>query len=440
MNGNWHTETEALITVHVMETDKYKMTTGLAAWHMPLSKETVTQYAILPHVLLRGTRVHPGPERLMQAFDELYGASISGGAAKQGDSQTIQFTLQCASEAHLPEAKGLFGDAVELFAQTLYDPFLPGGAFAEKAVSTEKTLHRQRIENAMNDKIAYAGDRCVQLMFAEDPFGIPRNGYAEAVEQVDSASLYRAYRDMTGSQTLHVYVVGPMPAKETARRILDTFTRAAQAQGLTPDERTDNTGPLTRPFRSTRRSEQAELVVERLDVTQGKLNFGLSTGVAYADDGYPALLVYNGILGGFPHSKLFVNVREKASLAYYASSRLEGLKGAMFVQSGIEIDKVDRARDIILEQLEALASGDITDDELAFTRDGLTNQYLLSDDQPMTGAMLQMYGRLSGRDRTVDELLRGIQSVTRADVIEVAKGVKPEIVYFLRDREEVHHA
>ena len=70
---------------------------------------------------------------------------------------------------------------------------------------------------------------------------------------------------------------------------------------------------------------------------------GLRAYVQIRDDAYPAALLYNGILGGYPHSKLFINVREKESLAYYASSRFDGIKGSLMIQTGIEISNKEKA-------------------------------------------------------------------------------------------------
>jgi len=436
LRETWQTRSKDGVHVHILSTAKYKMVTVQASWQTKLSKDTVTALAVLPHVLLRGTEQHPTPEDLMGAFDDLYGASISGRAVKQGDSQIVEFTLQCASEEHLPEAKGLFAQAFELFAQVLYCPALEAGAFFHRLVQTEKTLHRQRIENVINDKMAYASDRCVQVMCEKQPYGIPRSGFVEAVDEMTPVSLFAAYQQLIKQQDLHVYIVGHVDPVATAEAALQALLAVLPASSA--DEKVEPVRTVA--HRVTTRVASPQVVVENMDVSQGKLNMGLATASSYADDDYPALLVYNGILGGFPHSKLFTNVREKASLAYYASSRLEGLKGLIFIQSGIEMHNFDRAQAIIEVQLKDLASGEISDDELNYTKDGLLNQYLLSDDYPLTGAMLQTYGRLSGRERNVQELLDGISAVTREDVIKVAQGVRLDTVYFLRDKEESIHA
>ena len=72
-----------------------------------------------------------------------------------------------------------------------------------------------------------------------------------------------------------------------------------------------------------------------MDVTQGKLAIGLHTGILGTDADYPALLLLNAVYGSSMTSKLFVNVREKLSLCYYASSAIEKNKGIMLISSGM---------------------------------------------------------------------------------------------------------
>src|SRR5690606_20344256 len=171
-------------------------------------------------------------------------------------------------------------------------------------------------------------------------------------------------------------------------------------------------------------------VEERLDVTQGKLNIGLRTPVTYAGPDYPALLVYNGLLGGFPHAKLFVNVREKASLAYYASSRLDGHKGVIMIQTGIEIANYAKALGIIREQLEAMRRGDFTEDDLAKTKEMLANQLTALQDNPFERIWFDFNASVAGAEHTAEELLAKVRAVAPDDVARVAQTVGLDTVYF----------
>ena len=69
------------------------------------------------------------------------------------------------------------------------------------------------------------------------------------------------------------------------------------------------------------------------------------------------VMVANAMFGGSVTSKLFMNVRERLSLCYYASSSIDWRKGIMLVSSGIEFDKYDEALSEILTQLEAVRKG-----------------------------------------------------------------------------------
>ena len=130
--------------------------------------------------------------------------------------------------------------------------------------------------------------------------------------------------------------------------------------------------PVSPPPTVVRRSaETVREVTESMDVTQGKLVIGMRTGITASDPDYPALVLLNSVYGSGVTCKLFVNVREKRSLCYYASSAVEKFKGLMIVSSGISFDQYETARDAILAELDACRRGEITPEELESARRAL---------------------------------------------------------------------
>ncbi len=164
------------------------------------------------------------------------------------------------------------------------------------------------------------------------------------------------------------------------------------------------------------------------------MNLGLRSNIKYGDDAYPAMLLYNGILGGYPHSKLFVNVREKASLAYYTSSRYDGHKGLVTIQSGIEINNYQKAVDIIKQQLESMRQGDISDLELNQTKAMITNQLREMQDSAFDTIAFDFNTVLSGRKRRVEDLILAVGQINREQIKQAAEQVELDTIYFLRDR------
>ena len=134
--------------------------------------------------------------------------------------------------------------------------------------------------------------------------------------------------------------------------------------------------------RSCASAETVREVTESMDVTQGKLVIGMRTGITASDPDYPALVLLNSVYGSGVTSKLFVNVREKRSLCYYASSAVEKFKGLMIVSSGISFDQYETARDAILAELDACRRGEITPEELESARRSLISAVRAGLDTP----------------------------------------------------------
>lgn len=173
-----------------------------------------------------------------------------------------------------------------------------------------------------------------------------------------------------------------------------------------------------------------------MDVTQGKLALGWRTGgVTIRSEEYPALLVLNGVYGGTTTSKLFMNVRERLSLCYFASSSLDKQKGLMLVSSGIEFDKYDQAREEILAQFQACAKGDFTDQELEAARRAVVSSLTACKDSQ---GLLEFYWQAqaaAGLCQEPDELAQAVEQVTAEQVTKVAGKMELDAVYFLKGKE-----
>ena len=185
--------------------------------------------------------------------------------------------------------------------------------------------------------------------------------------------------------------------------------------------------------------EQPRVEEEAMDVTQGKLALGFRTGgVTCWEEDYPALVMCNAIFGGTTLSKLFLNVREKLSLCYYASSMLEKMKGLMLVSSGIEFDKYETARDEILAQLEAVRRGEIEDWELEGARRTLIGGHLSTLDDQGRQEEFWLGQAAAGLDTTIEELCSQLETITREQVAAVAQKLELDTIYFLKGKEEAH--
>lgn len=408
--------------LHVVKTEKYKTNTLVWKMKAPLNKEDVTQRALLPHVLQSSSEKYPTTAALRSYLDDLYGASLFVDLAKKGEYHVISFSLEIANEKFLSDSSPLLKKGFEFFSEILTKPHVKGNAFHSDSFDREKRTLKQRIQSVFDDKMRYSNFRLVQEMCKGEPYALHVNGEMDDVEGITAESLYTYYQKAFAEDEMDFYVIGdvdPQEVEALASEMLKFEPRAAKR---------------LEKEKSNKRTEVNE-VIEEQDIKQGKLNMGFRTDIVYGDPNYYALQVFNGIYGGFSHSKLFINVREKASLAYYAASRLESHKGLMMVMSGIDMKNYEQAVTIIKEQLEAMKNGEISDQELEQTKAVIQNQMLETIDTSRGLVEVLYHNVVSGYDITIDKWLEEMQNAKKEDVIAVAKKVELDTIYFLTGKE-----
>lgn len=412
------------IRVHVLPTEQFKTYAISVYIGSRLQEETVTPTALIPFVLRRGTQAYPETKQFRERLDDLYGAGFGFDIYKRGDYQMVQFRMDLIQDDFVNSSESLLNQGMRFVGEAITQPVVEEGGFASKYVDSEKTTLQKRIESIINDKAKYAAERCIAEMCKGEPYRLHPLGTIEALQQLTYKELYAYYKKWLLTSPIDIYVVGKTMLEEVIPLVESSF--GVQREVV---------GSYSTHISHTSTSEVRE-VIEELDVKQGKLNMGLRTQTTYADAAYPTMLMYNGILGGYPHSKLFVNVREKESLAYYASSRLDGHKGILTIQSGIELDNYEKAVKIIRQQLDAMTAGDIHDVELQQTQAMITGHLRQLQDSAFELISFDFNNILSGVERSVPDLIQEVLTVDKSQIQAVASQIKLDTIYFLRDRKE----
>lgn len=407
--------------VHIIPTDKYKTNTFVFRFKAPLNEETVTERALLPYVLQSATEKLPSVIRLRQYLEELYGSSLAVDVSKKGEDHIISIYVDIANEVYLHDAPPLFEKALSMLSDIVLHPATEGNGFLSSIVESEKRALLQRIEATYDDKMRYANERLIEEMCKVEPYRLSANGKKESVMSITNESLYQYYQKVLAEDEMDLYIIGDI--SENAVDLVSKYFSIS-----------------TRPVRERnvllhRRNNEEKEVVEKQELKQSKLHIGYRTFVTYKDEDYFALQLFNGLFGGFSHSKLFVNVREKNSLAYYAASRFESHKGLLFVMSGIEAKNYEKAVEIIKEQMLAMQNGEFSEEEIHQTKSVIQNQILEAIDTPRGFVEMLYHGIISDRTRPVEEWLTGIESVTKEEIVKVAKNIELDTIYFLQGTE-----
>lgn len=408
--------------LHVVRTDKYKTNTLVLKMKAALTKEDVTYRALLPYVLQSNTSKYPTTPELRSYLDDLYGAGFYVDVAKKGEYQIISFTIDIVNEKFLSDSTPLLEKAFGLLSEVIFNPKKNGEAFDSKTVSNEIRSLKQRIQSISDDKMRYSATRLVEEMCKNEPYALEASGNLQDLETITPKSLFAYYKKMLSEDEIDLYVIGDIDGSEV-EALADKYVSLQERE------------PVRLPRDTGKAVEKEKEIIENSDVKQGKLNIGYRTQVAYGDPDYYALQLFNGIFGGFSHSKLFINVREKASLAYYAASRLESHKGLLMVMAGIENANYKQALDIIHAQMKEMKQGNFSDEELAQTKAVVKNQLLETIDVSRGLVEILYHNVISGQDISLDEWFAKTERTTKEEIIAVGQKIQLDTIYFLTEAE-----
>ena len=386
----------------------------------PLEESTVAAGALLPAVLRRGTTAHRDMRSIAAELDRLYGASIAYTVRKKGENQCLGFVGSFLDERYVPGGERLLEPMADLLGELLLDPLTRNGRFLADYVESEKENLIDAIESILNDKRDYADLRLLQEMCRGERYGVDKFGSIARVEKITNQTLFRCYQELLSTAHLELFYCGSAECHRVEEALLTAFSSLTRGPQTEPE-----------PPRRFAAPSQPRLVTEEMDVTQGKLSMGFRCDT----DDEPAMILANLMFGGSSNSKLFLNVREKLSLCYYASSTYVRSKGILTVSSGIETADYDRAEAEILRQLDEIRQGLWEDWELTAARESLLSALqALGDSQ---GALENYYLGLAatGRRETPEEMAALLRQVTPERIRAAAQSVQLDTIYFLKGKE-----
>ena len=412
------------IVVYNINSNRFKTNTINIFFQDNLNKDTVALNALFPSVLRRGCKGLPTIKDINLYLEKLYGAVFDCGIVKKGERQIIHFYFEYVSDKYTSDNQRNFEKAFEFLMNIIFRPELEDGTFNEQYVEQEKNNLKMIVEGRTNDKIQYSMERCYELMCMDEPFGLYEYGTVEQINEISNDKLYDHYKKKISSLPADIFITGEINEKDVAfiKEKLSLVERS------TPQKL--NSSIILKCVKDVREYE------DKMDVNQAKLCMGFRTHVQPADNDYYALMVFNGLLGGGMHSKLFQNVREKAGLAYYVYAGLEKFKGLMVIASGIDINNKVTAQEIIMKQLDEIRTGNITEYEYEATLKSIKTGIMSLKDSQLYVVDFYLSQLINGTHDTMETLADKINRVKVDDIIRVADKVQLDTVYFLTGKKE----
>ena len=400
--------------------DRFKKGAVSIQFLRPMCLEEAALNALLPAILLRGTRTCPDLREITWRLDDLYGASLSTMVRRVGNIQTVGLYSSFIEDRFAMEGDSVLAPVMSFLRELFLEPKLVDGCFDPEFVESEKKNLISTIASELNDKRAYASAQMIRKMCAGDSFSVPRLGRQEDVEAITARSLWDHYQRILQESPVEIFYVGSA-APETVAELLMPFVNGIAGCPQNPPA----------PSAFCPQTEPGEFF-EEMEINQGKLTMGFVTPITNRSEDCAAMQVFNTVYGSGMTSKLFMNVREKLSLCYYANSGYYGSKGILTVSCGIDDANYQQARAEILRQLELCAQGEITAEELNAAKQAVFSSLRSIPDSP--GALEGYYSvsAISGLNLSLEDYMARIDGVTLEDVARAASSVKLHTSYFLK--------
>lgn len=404
------------IYITTMHDKKFNVNTIGIRFISKVDEKKASAYSLVTRVLQATNSKYKTRTELTKELTRLYGAGISQGVFRLGDSQAFYLGANCICDCFALEGEDITNRVVRILLDCIFSPNLSEGVFNESDFEIIKRELIDNINNKINDKRSYAIDKALGNVFENEPAGVPLDGTVEVLEKLTCSEAFKEYKEMLETSRIEITVSGGGDFDDVVSLIMRRFAELDRA--YTPDSFV---------ALSPVKAEISE-IIEEFDVLQCKMVLAFKTNITDPEQ----LKLFSLMFGGLPSSKLFVNVREKLSLCYYCSANNISEKGVMLIDSGVELSNIQKAKDEILKQLSEMSDGNFTDEELQNAKTAVCGS-LRSYNDTASGLATWWLTQLCvwDRDFSPEDAIEKYKSITREQIIEAAKSYKLDTVYIM---------
>ncbi len=408
------------LTLLVHPTLKFKTVTIKAFVHRDLSEEA-TLLSVLESVLQSGTRKHPNTRKIQEFMDTLYGASFSTDVTKLGEQLLMTSAISCINDRFTVQGDPIVQKAIDFISQSILYPVKEHGLLKREYVELEKANLIKFLEAQINDRFSYAITRCIHHMCQGERFRINQHGDINKVDKISVAELTSFHKKIINESPIYIFVVGDVVPDKIAKKVHWSFKSISKRSNVKTPSPTD----------VKLISNGSREVKEKLELDQARIVLGYRAGISIKEKNFPAMLVFNGIFGAYPHSRLFTNVREKEGLSYMITSLVERSKGLLLVVAGINPRDYNKAVDMINNEMDSIRKGNVDESEIVKTKKLLINSVQAIDDSPSSRINNFLEMMLNNTFLRDSDMINMIQSVTVDDVIKASSKCRLDTIYFL---------
>lgn len=413
------------IKLHIINTNKFKTNLISVFLTSKLSRETITKKALILSILRRGNNTLKTQEEINAKLEDLYGAECDCGIDKNGDNHISKFYIETLNDNYILNNENIFEEAIQVLFDIIFNPISENNKFKDEYFDGEKETLKQIIEARKDNKRAYSTIRCIEEMYKDEPYGLYKYGDVEDLEKITNEELFEEYKNLINNSKIDIFVSGNIDEQKVEEIFKNNkyIKELCKREYVLPEE--------------VNKENETKTVIEKTNVAQGNLNIGMKVNNISKDD-VAKVAVYNAVLGGGANSKLFQNVREKASLAYSAGSMFIKTKKTIIIKCGIDPENYEKTLKIVNKQLDDMKNGDFSEEDMNKAKELIVASCKSMQDEQDSELSYYFNKELNEEKTTIEEYIKDVQAVSKEDVINVANNVKTDTIYFLTKEENAN--
>lgn len=409
------------VHLHFIQSEKFKTNKIKVRFSAPMSEKTIAGRVLTASMLETSNALYPTSQAFREKLANLYGANYSTSLSRRGLVHYLDINLSFVRDQFLSRKNMLADEILDFLKASLFFPLSNGQAFDTKTFEIEKRNVLTDLEAEIENHFYHAHRELNNLFYDLPEMRIPRVATIELVEKETAETSFAAFQQMLNQDQIDFFFIGD-------------FNEIAVREKIQEFQFSEREQPLQLSYQQNYSNITREKLEQR-DVHQSIVELAYHFSSQYGDRSHLPLIVLNGLLGGFAHSKLFVNVREKESLAYTISSSFDIFSGLMRIYAGI--DRANRTKTIALinRQILDLKRGHFTDEELEQTKNMLKNSILLAQDRQNTLIERAFMSSVLGKKfLSLEAWLKALENISKADLIEAAQQLKLQAIYFMEGK------
>jgi len=403
--------------LHIIKTSRFKSVLVQVSFRSPIVKEEITMRNVLSDMLLLSSEKYPTKRQIALKSQDLYASSVMVEDLRLGNYLNTDFYLNTLNDKYTEE--GNLEEAITFLGELINHPRIVENHFYEEDLEIVKRQATASLERIKEDPANYSLIRLFENMDKDSPLSYRPMGYLEDLENINTSNLYIYYKNMLKTNMMDIFVIGDIDETEIERMITENFQSNTYKKAR-KSYRLEEKKPRSKKL----------IVKETECLTQAKLSIGCRLTDLTDEERNYALTIYSIILGMGGDSKLFQNIREKHSVAYYINATPNKLDNILIIRAGITKENFKKVVKLVEAELQAMRKGNFTEEDIQKAKELFHTSLDELEESPSRIINAYYMMELLGID-DIKTRREKMDQVTKEEIVAVAKKVKIDTIYCL---------